>query len=215
MKITVLIADDHKIMRDGLMSLLAQERDIDVIGQADNGRSTVSLARKLEPDIVVMDVAMPDLNGVDATRKLQKLMPETYVLALSAHSEGVYVKGMLEAGARGYMVKDAASEELLQAIRTISRGRLYVSPSITDTLVGDYLLRVQGKITAESDVLTVREREVLQLVSEGQSSAQIAKSLNLSDRTVDTHRKRIMDKLGIRSVAELTKYAIKAGITSL
>lgn len=215
MSIKVLLADDHKILRAGLRSLLEAEAHIEVIAEAEDGRQTVSLARNCEPDIIVMDVAMPDMNGVEATRKLNQLLPDVRVLALSGHPDGVYVKGMLEAGAKGYLLKDAASEELIAAINTVAKGRIYVSPSVTDTLVGDYLQRVKGEVGPDSAVLSDREREVLQLVAEGKSTVQIAEILHLSDRTIETHRKRIMDKLGMRTIAELTKYAIREGITSL
>lgn len=215
MSIKVLLADDHKILREGLKSILESESNIEVIAEANDGRETVSLVRKLELDVVVMDVAMPDMNGVDATRKINQLVPNVHVLALSGHNDGVYVKGMLEAGAKGYLLKDAATDELITAINTVSRGRIYVSPSITDTLVGDYLKRVKGEIGPDTQTLSTREREVLQLVAEGRSTAYIAEALHLSARTIETHRKRIMDKLDMRTIAELTKYAIREGITSV
>lgn len=215
MPIRVVLADDHNILRAGLISLLKSSDKIEVIGEADNGRDTVALARKLEPDIIVMDVAMPDMNGVDATRKIAQLAPDVSVLALSGHSDGVYVKGMLEAGAKGYLLKDAAAEELVTALLTVAKGKIYVSPSVTDTLVGDYLQRVSGNVGPDGQALSPREREVLQLVAEGKSSSQIATTLHLSDRTVESHRKRIMDKLELRSIAELTKYAIRNGLTSI
>jgi len=211
----VILADDHKILRAGLISLLKSARDFEVVAEACNGRETVNLVRQLIPDIVVMDVAMPDMNGVEATRKITRLVPQVRVLALSGHDEGVFVKGMLEAGAKGYLLKDAATDELLAALKTVLQGRIYVSPSVTDTLVIDYLQRVKGEVGPDAERLTTREREVLQLVAEGKSTASIAAILHLSDRTIETHRKRIMDKLGIRSIAELTKYAIREGITSL
>lgn len=215
MNIKVILADDHNIMRAGLKSLLESSKKVLIVAEANNGRETVSLARKFKPDIVVMDVAMPDMNGVEATRKLARLAPDVRVLALSGHSEGTFVKGMLEAGAKGYLLKDAATTELLTAIITISKGRIYVSPSVANTLVGDYLQRVKGEIGPDLKILSAREREVLQLVSEGKSSSQIATTLHLSDRTIETHRRRIMNKLGMRSIAELTKYAIREGLTTL
>jgi DNA-binding NarL/FixJ family response regulator len=211
----VILADDHNILRAGLTSLLKSARDFEVVAEACNGRETVNLVRRLKPDIVVMDVAMPDMNGVEATRKITRLAPQVRVLALSGHDDGVFVKGMLEAGAKGYLLKDAATDELLVALKTVLQGRIYVSPSVTDTLVVDYLQRVKGEVGPDAERLTTREREVLQLVAEGKSTASIAAILHLSDRTIETHRKRIMDKLGIRSIAELTKYAIREGITSL
>ena len=161
-------------MRAGLKSLLESANDVEVVAEAKNGRDTVSLARQFEPDVVIMDVAMPDMNGVDATRKLAQLAPNVRVLALSGHSDGVYVKGMLEAGAKGYLLKDAATTELITALTTVSKGRIYVSPSVTDTLVGDYLQRLKGEIGPDSQTLSSREREVLQLVAEGNSSTKIA-----------------------------------------
>lgn len=211
----VILADDHNILRAGLISLLNSVRDFEVVAEACNGRETVNLVRRLKPDIVVMDVAMPDMNGVEATRKISRLAPGVRVLALSGHDDGVFVKGMLEAGAKGYLLKDAATTELLVALKTVLQGRIYVSPSVTDTLVVDYLQRVKGEVGPDAQRLTAREREVLQLVAEGKSTAAIAAILHLSERTIETHRKRIMDKLGIRSIAELTKYAIREGITSL
>ena len=215
MPIRVILADDHKILRAGLRSLLESDGQFEVVSEAQNGRETVSLARQHEPDIVVMDVAMPDMNGVEATRKISQIAPTVRVLALSGHSDGVYIKGMLESGARGYLLKDVASEELISAIKTVASGKIYVSPSISDTLVTDYLHRIKGNLGPDGKLLTDREREVLQLVAEGMSTSAIANKLHLSDRTVETHRKRIMDKLELRSIAALTKYAIREGITSL
>lgn len=215
MKIKVILADDHGIVRAGLKTLLEASDDIAVIAEAENGRETVSLARQLEPDIVVMDIAMPDMNGVDATRKITQLAPGVKVLALSSHSDGKYVRGMLEAGARGYLVKNAAFDELLTAIANVSAGRIYVSPSVTDVLVEGFLQRTTIDTESDAKALSTREREVLQLVAEGKSSAQIGDILSLSERTIETHRKRIMDKLDLRTVAELTKYAIREGLTSI
>ena len=212
MKIKVILADDHAMLRAGLRSLLQAAEAYDVVAETDNGRDTVALARELKPDIVVMDVAMPDMNGIDATRRIARQLPEIRVLALSSHGDGSYVKAMLEAGARGYLVKEAAADELQAALETVLRGRIYVSPRIRDGLVDDYL---GGAGSRPPRALTTREREVLQLVAEGKSSAEIAAKLHLSRRTIETHRRRIMNKLAIRSVAGLTKYAIRAGLTSL
>jgi DNA-binding NarL/FixJ family response regulator len=210
---TVLLADDHKILRQGLRTLLEQEKDIQVVGEADNGRSSVKLTSELAPDVVIMDVAMPDLNGIDATRRINEADPRTRVLALSMHSDGRYVRGMLQAGARGYILKDCAAEELTHAIRTVMAGRVYVSPGVTGAIVNDYV----RQLTAADGppTLTHREREVLQLLAEGGSTANIAAGLHLSVKTIETHRKRIMDKLDLRSIAELTKYAIREGITTV
>lgn len=211
----VLLADDHKILRQGLRTLLEQETDIQIVGEAENGRSSVRLAGELTPDIVIMDVAMPDLNGIDATRRITEAQPSARVLALSMHSDGRYVRGMLQAGARGYILKDCAAEELTRAIRTVMANQIYVSPGVTGTIVNDYVRQLSSSDAGETATLTRREREVLQLLAEGGSTAQIAGQLHLSVKTVETHRKHIMDKLSLRSIAELTKYAIREGITAL
>ncbi len=216
MPIRVILADDHRILREGLRSVLEAESNIEVVAEAQNGRETVKLVRRLEPDIVVMDVAMPDLNGVDATAKIRGAGLSTKVLALSMHSDGQYVRGMLKAGASGYLLKDCAGEELAAAIRTVMGNRVYVSPDIAGVIVGDYVQHLSGEATpGGSPALSTREREVLQLIAEGKSTAQIAEQIHVSVKTVETHRKRLMDKLEIRNVAELTKYAIREGITSL
>ena len=209
----VLLADDHKILRQGLRTLLEQEKDIQVVGEADNGRSSVKLTGELAPDVVIMDVAMPDLNGIDATRHITEAEPRIRVLALSMHSDGRYVKGMLQAGARGYILKDCAAEELTHAIRTVMAGQVYVSPGVTGAIVNDYVRQLSAADGPAT--LTRREREVLQLLAEGGSTANIAAGLHLSVKTIETHRKRIMDKLGLHSIAELTKYAIREGITTV
>ena len=209
----VLLADDHKILRQGLRTLLEQEKDIQVVGEADNGRSSVKLTSELAPDVVIMDVAMPDLNGIDATRRINEAEPRTRVLALSMHSDGRYVRGMLQAGARGYILKDCAAEELTHAILTFMAGRVYVRPGVTDAIVNDYVRQLAA--ADGPPTLTHREREVLQLLAEGGSTANIAAGLHLSVKTIETHRKRIMDKLDLRSIAELTKYAIREGITTV
>ena len=208
----VILADDHTILREGLASLLRASPDIEVVAEAENGRETVRLARELEPDVVVMDVAMPDLNGVDATRKIARLSPRIKVLALSSYGDAVFVRGMLAAGAKGYLLKDAAMTELRSALLAVQQGRVYLSPSVDDGTIAEQLPAQTGVATSP---LSAREREVLQLVAEGKSSALIADTLHLSERTIETHRKRIMDKLELRTVAELTKYAIREGITSL
>lgn len=211
----VLLVDDHKILREGLRTLLEQEGDIQVVGEAENGRSSVKLAGELAPDVVIMDVAMPDLNGIDATRRITEADPNARVLALSMHSDGRYIRGMLQAGARGYILKDCAAEELTRAVRTVMANQVYVSPGVTGTIVNDYVRQLSSSDADEPALLTHREREVLQLLAEGGSTAQIAERLHLSVKTVETHRKRIMDKLGLRSIAELTKYAIREGLTPL
>lgn len=211
----VIIADDHKILRDGLRTVLEDGTGIEVVGESNNGWDTVRLVKQLEPDVVIMDVAMPDLNGIDATRQIRAADVDTRVLALSMHSDSRYVKGMLQAGASGYMLKDCAAEELIGAIHTVVSGRIYVSPGIAGVIVKDYMQHLSGETGVEGPALSAREREVLQLLAEGRSTAEIAERMHVSVKTVETHRKRVMDKLDLRSIAALTKYAIREGITSL
>lgn len=214
MPITVLIADDHRIVREGLKALL-DAADIETVAEAADGWETIEQTRRLVPDVVVMDVSMPGLNGVDATRRIMNLGVASRVLALSAHSSKQYIRDMLQAGASGYLLKECAGEELLIAVRAIVAGQLYVSPLITGTVVADYLKQLESTKATGVTALTGREREVLQMIAEGTSTAAIADRLSLSVKTVETHRQRIMAKLDIRTIAGLTKYSIRAGITSL
>jgi len=221
--IRVMLADDHKIVREGLRSLLEDEADLRVIAEASDGRSAVELAREQTPDVIVMDIAMPQLNGVEATRQIINSVPRARVIALSMHSDRRFMSEMLRAGASGYLLKDAASEELIQAIRTVMDGKIYLSPQITDVVVDDYLRRLpeDGGMYAPAAgrgafaVLTAREREVLQLMAEGKATKQIAMILHVSIKTVETHRRQLMEKLDLHSVAELTKYAIREGLTTV
>jgi two-component system response regulator NreC len=214
MAIRILLADDHKIVRQGLRTLLEQEPDMEVVAEAEDGRIAVRLARELAPQVVIMDVGMPDLNGIEATRQVLADTPGLKVIALSMHSDRRFVVNMLKAGASGYLLKDSAFEELAAAIRVVMLNKTYLSPGVSDIVIKDY---VQGPREDSSvfSVLTPREREVLQLMAEGKSTKQIADRLHVSVKTIETHRQQIMTKLGIHSVAELTKYAVREGLSSL
>jgi len=215
MSTRIILADDHGIMREGLRALLEKQPGIEVIAEAENGRTTVELSRELKPDVVIIDIAMPDLNGIEATRQIVAESPGVKVIALSMHSDRKFVREMLSAGASGYMLKDSAFEELDKAISTVNDNKTYLSPGIADTVVKDYLGKIVTDNSAASIALTKREREVLQLFAEGKTTKQIASLLFVSIKTIETHRKQIMDKLGLKSIAELTKYAIREGLTSL
>ena len=213
--IRVLLADDHKIIRDGLRMLIDREAGMEVVAEAENGRQTVRLAQKLSPHVVIMDVTMPDMNGIDATRRLAEEAPGVRVIGLSMHSDRRYILGMLEAGARGYLLKDCAFEELAAAIRNVAAGNTYLSPKIADVVVKGYLDRTSGPSPGLGSALTPREREVLQLLAEGMAAKEIASHLNVSVKTVETHRRNMMEKLDMHSVAELTKYAVREGLVSI
>ena len=215
MSLRILLADDHRIMREGLRSLLEKLPGMEVIAEADNGRTTVQLSRKLKPDVVVMDIAMPDLNGIEATRQIVTETPSVKVTALSMLSDTKFVREMLSAGASGYLLKDSAFEELGNALHTVMKNQTYLSPKIASLVVKDYLGTLLIKDSSVAPVLTNREREIIQLFAEGKTTKEIASCFSLSIKTIETHRKRIMDKLGFSSIAELTKYAIREGLTSL
>jgi len=215
MSIRILLADDHKITRQGLRSLLENLPDIEVVAEAEDGRTAVRLTRELMPSVVIMDVSMPGLNGMGATRQIVAGCPNVKIIALSMHSDTLFVTEMLKSGASGYLLKDCAFEELERAIRTVSADKIYLSPAISGVVVDDYLHRLSKADFSDSDGLTNREREILQLMAEGKSTKQIALKLHISAKTVETHRRQIMDKLDIHTVAELTKYAIRKGLTSL
>ncbi|MBU2548505.1 MAG: response regulator transcription factor [Proteobacteria bacterium] len=214
MKTRVVLADDHTITREGLRALLAQHLDIEIVGEADNGRTAVQLALELVPDVVIMDLSMPELNGVEATRRIVKACPQVRVIALSMHSASNYVNQTLQSGASGYLTKESAFQDIVKAIRAVQGGRSYISPDIIDAVVegvSSPRSRSGGKLAS----LTAREREVLQLLAESRTTKEIAAHLNISVYTVDSHRRRIIDKLGIRDVAGLTRFAIREGLTSL
>jgi two-component system, NarL family, response regulator NreC len=213
--IKVLLADDHKIVRDGLRTLLEKHADIAVLGEAEDGREALHLTRKLSPDIVVMDIAMPELNGIEATRQILSEYPGVKIVALSMHSDKRFVSEMLKAGASAYLLKDCAFEELITAIRTIMKGKIYLSPGIAGVVLEDYIRSDRKTELSVFSQLTDREREVLQLMAEGKTTKEVAAHLNVSIKTVETHRTNIMTKLDIHTIAELTKYAIREGLTTL
>lgn len=207
-KIHILLVDDHAVVRQGFKMLLAAQPDMEIVGEAGNGREALELAGQLQPDVIVMDVAMPELNGIEATRRVADLSPRTRVLALSMHKDSVYVREILRAGARGYLLKDAISSDLLAAVRAIARGEGYLSPGVSDAVLNDYRRHVTDPI----DLLTSREREILQMIAEGKTNKEIATILNLSVYTVDAHRGRIMEKLNLHSVTDLVRFAVRCGL---
>lgn len=215
MKTRVLLVDDHKMMRDGLRALLLAEDDIEIVGEASNGREALEMVRTTKPHVVVMDVGMPDLNGVDATRSIRSEHEHVRVIGLSTHTDKRYVHHMLEAGACGYVLKIGAHEELLRAVRAARLGRSYLSPEIAGYVVSRSTTPNAGPDATAYSQLGAREREVLQLVAEGKTSAETARLMHISIKTVETHRRNIVQKLGLHGTAELTKYAIREGLTSL
>ena len=207
-KIRILLADDHSVVRQGFKMILSSQVDMEVVGEAGNGREAVDLAEQLQPDVIVMDVAMPELNGIEATRRLAASVPHTRVLALSMHKDSTYVREILRAGARGYLLKDSFDADLLAAVRAIAKGDGYLSPSVSEAVLSDY----RKQVTDPIDLLTTREREVLQLIAEGKTNKEIATLLNLSVYTVDAHRGRIMEKLNLHSTGELVRFAMRKGL---
>ncbi len=215
MSMRIILADDHKIIRDGLRSLLEQEEDIEVVAQAKTGHETIELVAKFLPDVVIMDIAMPDMNGIEATRHIINSFENVKIIALSMHSDRKFVIEMLKAGASGYLLKNCAFEELAGAIRTVVAGKTYLSPSITNVVVDNYVRGSGDNEPSVFSVLTRREREVLQLLAESKTTKQVAIILHISPKTVETHRLKIMHKLNLDNMAALTKYAIREGLTSL
>jgi two-component system response regulator NreC len=206
--VRILLADDHTIVRQGLKLILSAHGDLQVVGEAANGREAIELAEKLRPDVVLMDVQMPEINGIEATKKMIEANPRIRILILSMHKEAVYVRETLRAGARGYILKDAIDTELLNAVRSVGRGDGYISPAVSGALLNDYR---QGAINPV-DLLSGREREVLLLIAEGKTNKEIATSLNLSVYTVDSHRGKIMEKLNLHSAGQLVRFAMKNGL---
>ena len=215
MKIKILLADDQKSMREALRSLLEKYDEFDVAVEAECGESTVALAGEYKPDVVVMDIAMPGLNGIEATHRIVCEIPGTKVITLSMNLDKDSVVAMLKAGSCGYLLKDRAYEELAVAIREVVAGNIYMSPPVVGLVLGDYIHKQLCDDNNIFSILTSREREVLKLVAEGRSTAQIAADLDISTKTVDTHRQHVMDKLNIRGIADLTRYAIREGISPL
>jgi two-component system response regulator NreC len=214
--IRVLLADDHRMLREGIRALLERQDDITVVGEASDGRETVRLAASLCPDLVVMDVSMPLLNGIEATRQIKRDCPKVRVLILTVHEQKDYVAQLLVAGADGYIIKRAAGEELIVAIRTVCQGQAFLHPSVTKVVVDDYVKRLQEGDGAEAyRILTQREREVLQLIAEGYTNREMADLLHISIKTVQNHRSKIMSKLDLHDRGELIKYAIQQGIIHL
>src|SRR5581483_9815778 len=206
--IRILLADDHAVVRQGFKMILGAQPDMEIIGEAGNGHEAIELSEKLRPDVVVMDVAMPELNGIEATRRVTASAPHARVIALSMHKDSVYVREVLRAGARGYLLKDSGSDDLVSAVRAVARGEGYLSPAVSDAVLDDYRRHVTNPI----DLLTSREREVLQMLAEGKTNKDIAAVLNLSVYTVDAHRGRIMEKLNLHSINELVRFAVRNGL---
>lgn len=211
MEINILLADDHKILRDGLRNVIEKVGNLKVIAEAQDGREAVKLCAELKPDVVIMDVSMPGLNGVEATQQIVHENPDIKIIALSMHSNKRFITGMFKAGAYGYLLKDSDSDELITAIKTVARNQKYVSQKISSIILNEFM----STLPEEETELSSREKEILQLIAEGKSSKEIGDILFVSSKTVDAHRKNIMDRLELRTIPDLTKYAIKSGLTSL
>jgi DNA-binding NarL/FixJ family response regulator len=206
--IRILLADDHVLVRQGFKMILSAQPDMQIVGEAANGREAVDAGEKLQPDVVLMDVTMPELNGIEATRRVSTASPRTRVLALSMHKDAVYVREILRAGARGYLLKDSADADLIAAVRSVAKGEGYLSPAVSDAVLTDY----RRHVTDPLDLLTTREREVLQMIAEGKTNKEIATTLNLSVYTIEAHRGRVMEKLNLHSTGELVRFALRSGL---
>jgi len=215
MSIKVFLADDHQIVRQGLKMFVNNHPEMEVVGESGNGKITVQKVLELLPDVVIMDISMPELNGIDAARQICATAPHIKIIALSMHSDQRFVVEMLKAGACAYLLKESAFEELINAVLAVCRGQFYLSPRIAGAVIEDYLAHKQTEDSSIFSILTQREREVLQLLAEGKSTKKIAGKLNLSIKTVDTHRQNLMGKLKIDNFADLVKLAIREGLTSL
>ena len=213
--IRVLLADDHTLIRAGLRMVVVSQPDFTVVGEASDGREAVALAEQLKPDVVVMDIGMPSLNGIEACRQIHDSLPGTQVIMLSMHSDEGYVLRALKAGAKGYMLKDSAEADLASAIRAVTAGKSFFSPAVSKILLEDYMRKLKRTGAEDSfDLLSPREREVLQLVAEGKSSKEVANLLSLSVYTVETHRAKLMQKLNLHNIPELILYAVRKGVIS-
>jgi DNA-binding NarL/FixJ family response regulator len=211
----IILADDHKIVREGLKNLLSKEWEIEIIAEANDGREAINLVEKFDPDIIIMDIGMPGLNGIEATKKIKYQSPKTKIIALSMHSDKQFITGMLKAGASGYLLKDCAVDELVDAIKTVTNSNIYLSSQISGIVVNELLNSLSKSENLRKIDLSTREKEVLQLIAEGKQTKEIAEILFISIKTVEAHRKNIMSKLNLFTIPELTKYAIKTGLTSL
>lgn len=209
-KIRVLLADDHRILRQGVRMLIDSQKDMEVVGEAKTGREAIEEARRLKPDVVVMDVSMPELNGIEGTRHICDEMKHTRVLALSMHKDAVYVREILRAGARGYLLKDSEDDDLVRAIRCLQRGEAFLSPAISDAVLSDYRKHVSNPV----DLLTSREREILTMVADGKTNKEIANALNLSVYTVESHRGSVMEKLNLHNAGDIVRFALRNGLTT-
>jgi len=214
-KLRILLADDHIVMRTGLRALLERQPNLEVVGESENGRETIELVTSLRPDVVVMDVGMPVLNGIEATKTIVTQHPSTAVVILSMHVDESYVMRALKAGARGYLLKDSAPADLISAIQAVSQNKSFFSPKVSRILAEDYVRVLKQKGAVDSyDLLTSREREILQLIAEGKANKEVAAALNISPYTVETHRSHILEKLNLHNPAELILYAVRKGIIS-
>jgi len=214
MSIRIIIADDHRLFREGLVNLLSESKDIEIVAQAENGRDVIEKAKELIPNVVIMDIGMPIINGVEATKQLFKELPAIKVIALSMHSDKQYIKGMLEAGASGYLFKNCAYDELIEAIHTVNSGKKYLSDMITEIMIQDYLGKEESNPESNTE-LTERESEILKLIAEGVPTSEISELLFVSVKTIGTHKQHLLEKLNLKTSTDLIKYAIKKGIVSL